>query len=176
MEQSIEEHIAWSNTFCDPLVARIAGFLVSVGLKVGVATGLRHTFLPGISVQNGIMMIDEAGLFYPGDLLHEAGHLAMFPPSQRICAGDDMGDDGGLEMAAIAWSYAAAIHLDLPASVVFHEAGYRGGSGALVENFEAGRYIGVPLLEWAGLTATDERAKTQGVKPYPWMLSWLREG
>jgi hypothetical protein len=99
----------------------------------------------------------------------------MLAPSQLICAGDNMDDDGGLEMAAIAWSYAASIQLGLPASVVFHEAGYRGGSEALLENFAAGRYIGVPLLEWAGMTATGERAEARGVQPYPSMLAWLRE-
>ena len=52
----------------------------------------------------------------------------MLPPSRRAHANENMGDDGGLEMAAIAWSYAAAIHLEIPPAVVFHEAGYRGGS------------------------------------------------
>ncbi len=164
----------------DPLVARITGFLVIIGLPVSFAAGLEHAFLPGIAIQNGTLMIDEAKLLYPGDLLHEAGHLAMLPPSQRAHAGGNMADsniqdDGGLEMAAIAWSYAAALHLGIPPAVVFHEAGYRGGSKAILENFAAGRYIGVPMLEWAGLTATGKNAQALGVQPYPAMQRWLRE-
>jgi len=159
----------------DPLIARIVGFLVSLGLKVGIAPSPEPTFVPGIAVQNGILTIDEPKLLYPGDLLHEAGHLAMLQPSQRAQADGDVGDDGGQEMAAIAWSYAAAIHLGLPPEVVFHEAGYRGGSQSLIKNFAAGHYIGVPMLEWAGLTATGKRAKELGVEPYPAMRRWLRE-
>ena len=40
---------------------------------------------------------------------------------------------------AIAWSYAAGVHLGLSASLVFHEMGYRGGSQALIDNFSMGR-------------------------------------
>src|ERR1700690_1026720 len=163
------------STIRDPLVARIAGFLVTIGLQVRVAAGLEHEFLPGLGIQNGILTIDEPSLLYPGDLLHEAGHLAMLPPSQRAQAGANMGGGGGREMAAIAWSYAAAIHLAIPLEIVFHEAGYRGGAQAILENFAAGRYIGVPMLEWATLTATGKNAQALGVPPYPAMLRWLRE-
>jgi hypothetical protein len=34
----------------------------------------------------------------------------------------------GEEMAAIAWSYAACVHLGLEPTVVFHSDGYKGGS------------------------------------------------
>lgn len=159
----------------DPLIARIMEFLDGIGLKVEIAERLPKTFLPGISTKNGILTIDEPRLLYPGDLLHEAGHLAMLRPSDRIRADGNMGDDGGLEMAAIAWSYAAAIHLGISPAVVFHESGYKGGSQAILENFAAGRFIGVPLLEWAGLTVGEQRAKALGVPAYPAMLRWLRE-
>ncbi len=107
--------------------------------------------------------------------MHEAGHMAMLPPALRGEVEGDAGDNGGLEMAAIAWSYAAALHTGLDPAVVFHPAGYRGGSEALLENFAAGRYFGVPMLEWVGLTATGKRAAALGVPPYPSMLKWLRE-
>ena len=68
-------------------------------------------------------------------------------------------------MAAIAWSYAAALHLNLAPEVVFHAAGYRGGSRSMIENFSAGRYIGVPFLKWIGLTGDN----------YPAMTRWLRD-
>lgn len=158
-----------------PLVAKIAGFLESIGLAVRFADIPDPTFLPGITVQNGILTIDEPKLLFPGDLIHEAGHLAMLPPSQRAHADGHMGDDGGIEMAAIAWSYAAAIHLGFPPAFVFHDAGYKGGAQSLLDNFAAGRYVGVPMLEWARLTASEKNAKALGVQPYPSMLRWLRE-
>ena len=154
-----------TSRFRDPVAARITAFLSEIGIPVRAAPISQATILPGIYVESGGLVIDEAQLAYPGDLLHEAGHLAISPTDVRRTLTGDTGDDGGEEMAAIAWSYAAALHLELDPSVVFHPAGYRGGAGNLLENFRCGNYIGVPLLRWAGLT--DGR--------YPKMIRWLRE-
>lgn len=151
-------------------------FLSGIGLRVALGTISQQPFLPGIDIQNGILMIDESKLLYPGDLLHEAGHLALLPSAERAQVNGDAGSDGGIEMAAIAWSYAAALYLGLPPELVFHKDGYRGGSDAIIENFAGGRYIGVPILEWAGLCITEKRAQGLGIDPYPSMLHWLREG
>lgn len=78
-------------------------------------------------------------------------------------------------MGAIAWSYAAALHLGLAPEIVFHAAGYRGGAESLCENFAAGRTVGVPILEWLGLAAGAKLAVERGVEAYPAMLRWLRE-
>lgn len=159
----------------DPLAGRIVVFLDEIGLPVRLGYVPQLSFLPGITIEAGELVIDQARLLYPGDLLHEAGHLAVLPPSARRCVHGDVGEDAGLEVGAIAWSYAAALYLGIDPAVVFHAAGYRGGSAAMLENFGAGRFIGVPILEWAGLTATGERASACGVPPYPAMLKWLRE-
>ncbi len=159
----------------DPLVARLAAFLDGIGLAVRSGEIPEKTFLPGIAILNGVLTFDEAKLLYPGDLLHEAGHLAILAPADRQSACGHIGDDGGMEMAAIAWSYAAARHLGIPPETVFHDAGYRGGAGALVENFNAGRGVGVPMLEWMGLAAGDKLARCLGLQAYPAMLRWLRE-
>jgi hypothetical protein len=58
---------------------------------------------------------------------------------------------------------------------LFHAEGYKGGSEALIENFEAGRGVGVPILEWLGLSVTERNAEARGVAAYPAMLRWLRE-
>ncbi len=68
-------------------------------------------------------------------------------------------------MAAIGWSYAAALAIGIPLEVVFHAQGYRGGSDSLLENFAEGRYLGVPLLQWYGMTGAGE---------YPAMRGWVR--
>src|SRR5438067_4166030 len=161
--------------FKNELTARIVNFLIELGLEVKAAVIREETFLPGISVNCGVILIDESRLKYPGDLLHEAGHLAVVPASRRDQLQSYIGRRGGEELMAIAWSYAALVHLGLEPSVVFHEEGYRGGSESLIENFTQGRYFGVPTLQWIGLTADDKRAKEMGIAPYPNMIKWLRD-
>jgi hypothetical protein len=154
---------------------RIVSFLQDIGLDVRAMPLDRPTFLPGVTIDSGGILFDPERLLYPGDLLHEAGHLAVLTPDVRRAAhGDEVGD-GGMEMGAIAWSYAAALHLGLDPTVVFHAAGYKGGAESLLENFKEGRYIGVPILEWAGMTAASPKAQALGPRPYPHMLRWLRE-
>jgi hypothetical protein len=76
---------------------------------------------------------------------------------------------------AIAWSYAAALHLGIDPAIVFHAGGYRGGSTALLENFGRGRYLALPTLQWLGLAYDKRRAAEAGVAPFPAMRRWLRE-
>ena len=161
--------------FRNPVTVRIAGFLAEIGLKVRPGEIVERTFLPGILISNGEPLIDEDKLQYPGDLLHEAGHLALMEPARRARVHVDAGRDGGEEMGAIAWSFAALRALDLDPAVVFHDGGYRGGSKALIENFSAGRYIGVPMLEWLGLTTPARTARELQIAPYPHMVKWLRD-
>jgi hypothetical protein len=158
----------------DVLIAAIVEFLRNVGLEAepGVVDG--KTFMPGITVRRGVLVFDPARLEYPGDLLHEAGHLAVKPPAEREEASADMGTDAAEEMMAIAWSYAAALELGIAPEVVFHQGGYRGGSDSLLENFAEGRYLAVPMLEWIGMSYGDKRARELGVEPYPRMTRWLR--
>ena len=63
--------------FQNPLTQRIAEFLRSIGLPVRAGAIPDATFLPGIHMERGGLVADEARLCYPGDLLHEAGHLAV---------------------------------------------------------------------------------------------------
>jgi hypothetical protein len=161
--------------FANPLTATIVEFLTGIGLPVRAGPIPEATVLPGIHIEGGTLVADEAKLAYPGDLLHEAGHLAVVPAARRSDAHLDVGKSGGEEMMAIAWSYAAAVTIGLDPAVVFHEGGYRGGSQAILDNFRAGRTFGVPALQWIGLTAEPRRAKELGVPPYPHMLKWLRD-
>lgn len=98
----------------------------------------------------------------------------MKSPADRKLAGENLGGDPAEEMMAIGWSYAAILHLQLPPEVVFHPAGYHGGSQSLLENFAAGRYLAVPMLQWLGLTHDEKNAVDVGAEPYPKMKTWLR--
>ena len=117
-------------------------------------------------------MIDREKLKYPGDVLHEAGHIATTAPSERHSLTGDLKSDPGDERAAIAWSYAAVVHLRLEPDVLFHGDGYKGDAAHLIESFGAGSCIGVPMLEWYGMTRY-QRLDSEG-PDYPKMRSWVR--
>lgn len=154
------------------LTDRLAAFVQDLGIKMVAADLSEPTFLPGLDVRFGVVLVDEARLTYPGDILHEAGHVAVSAPEEReqACLAPTLGD----EIAAIAWSYAAICRLGIDPAIVFHEGGYRGGSRAFIQNFSTGRYVGVPLLQLYGLAFEPRFAAAQGVKPYPHMLAWVR--
>ena len=152
------------------------GFLREIGLKVSFADIPGKTFVPGILIRNGGLVIDPKRLRYPGDILHEAGHLATMPPAVRVNMNDDLGGDPihqGGELMAIAWSYAVCLHLDIDPHIVFHEDGYKGGGANIVEDFAAGRYFGVPLLQWYGLTRDPANKENSQLPVFPEMLCWL---
>jgi hypothetical protein len=145
--------------------AQIVSFLREVGIDVTHAD-LPESFLPGIAIENGGLLVDEGRLEFPGDLLHEAGHLAVAPPARRAGMSGDIDDMPDLEWAAIPWSYAAALEIGIDPALVFHGGGYRGHSPGLLRNFELGVPIGLHFLVEAGMTTAEL---------YPRMQRWLRE-
>ena len=166
--------------FKNPLTRQIAEFLNEIGLETVPQKLDGDTFLSGILIENGKIFVDESRLVYPGDLLHEAGHLAVTQKNLRALLSDEIKlpgefDIDAIEASAIAWSYAAALYLGLEPRVVFHAGGYKGNSESLVLSFNLGVYIGVNTLENARMTATGENARQLGVEPYPQMLKWLRD-
>jgi hypothetical protein len=161
--------------FQDSVTAEICSFIREIGLSLEAATISEETFLPGIAIYGGVMLVDEGKLSQPGDLLHEAGHLATTAPDRRFSAEREVGQNGGDEMMAIAWSWAALTHLRLAPEVVFHPEGYSGGSKSIIENFSNDRFFGVPMLQWLGMTADDDNADKLGVLPYPNMIKWIRD-
>jgi hypothetical protein len=157
------------------LIGVITGFLKEIGIEVRGGNIGHETFLPGIDVVRGALVVDEEKLLYPGDLLHEAGHLAVLTPDERAAAGTTIDTGGGEEMAAIAWSYAAALHLGIDPAVVFHPDGYKGNSAWIIDNFSNGQYFAVPLLQWMGLTVDDKKATELSIEPFPQMIKWIRD-
>ena len=148
----------------DPIAARIVAFLAEIGIPVELTVLPDDTLLPAMTVRRGALLVDPARLTHPGDLLHEAGHIAVTDPAQRDKL-DVVSSDPGEEIAAICWSYAAARALDLDPAILFHSDGYRGGGAWLAETFANGSYVGLPLLAWYGLTDAER---------YPRMIRWLR--
>jgi hypothetical protein len=74
------------------IVERITGFLEKAGLPVRCEEIAEPTFLPGIEVRHGVLTFDPQRLLYPGDLFHEAGHLAVLSASERTLERHALGE------------------------------------------------------------------------------------
>jgi len=152
-------------------------FLNEIGIKTKFQQLEGHCFLPGLSVRNGAILIDKRQLKFPGDILHEAGHIAVVPAAERELLNADAIEKRPMnqaeEMMAIAWSFAACIHLEIDPCFVFHDDGYNGGGGYIAENFSNKQYFGLPMLQWKGMAADEKKAIELSVKPYPHMLKWM---
>lgn len=159
---------------------RITTFLHEIGLQVRPGDVPTDSFLPGIRINRGTLVFDALQLKWPGDLLHEAGHLAVTPTSRRAALDGALGDDDPAkeitEVEAIAWSWAALVHLDLPADLLFHPGGYRGSAASLRLSFELGVFPGACRLAQWGMTSVGASALAEGVATYPRMQCWLRPG
>jgi len=165
------------SAFQNDLTARIAGFLNEIGIRTLPARLDGETFLSGILVEKGKLLVDEEKLEYPGDLLHEAGHLAVAPAAVRAQLSDEVivpdFNLDVLETQAIIWSYAACRHLGIDPRVVFHEGGYKGKSESLLFNFSLGIFLGLNALEDVGMAFSETKARELGVAPFPAMQKWL---
>jgi hypothetical protein len=158
---------------------KAVAFIQRTGIPVHFRPLEGFCFLPGIKITDGELLVDMDKLKYPGDILHEAGHIAVVPPTERITLNEEsiakreMRD--AEEMMVIAWSYAACVHLGIDAGFVFHDEGYKGGGSYIAESFNNGNYFGVPMLQWVGM-AREKKNEADPDKPvYPAMLKWLRD-
>lgn len=161
------------------LLERCIGFLEEIGIPVSYRSLGETCFLPGLAIAGDRLYIDPEQLRYPGDLLHEAGHIAVVPASERSMLNEtSIGERPhreAEEMMAIAWSYAACVHLDLDPRFVFHEHGYKSGGSHLAETFGNGNYFGVPTLQWVGM-AYERADPAEPDRPvYPAMRRWMRD-
>src|ERR1700678_378456 len=92
------------DTIGNPLSQYIATFLGEIGIAVRWEPIVEPTLLPGLTVDRGQLVVDQSALQHPGDLLHEAGHLAILPAVERNAISGTTGSDPSHEMTAIAWS------------------------------------------------------------------------
>jgi hypothetical protein len=155
----------------EEVIARCYSFIRSIGIEIEERVLDGKTFVPGITIDAGRVIVDRDKMKYPGDLLHEAGHIALLlPEARRHMNGDATGgnkENEGYELGVLVWSYFAAKKAGVPLKAVFHPDGYKGDSDWLVENFTNKKYIGLPLLEWMKIA---RRAPDGSVE----VTSWLR--
>lgn len=161
--------------FNNPVTQKIALFLKEIGLETVASTIDGETNLPGLKPSFGKILVDESKLTQPGDLLHEAGHMACKDEADRKSTNfNGCKTNPAEELMAIAWSYAAAVRLNLDPKIVFHEEGYHGQSQQLIDSFRRGNFLGVPMLQYYNMTADPRSAKIIGSITYPQMLKWVK--
>ena len=163
----------------DEYLGKCISFLNEIGIETRFEKLDENCFLPGLSIDAGAILIDTGLLKYPGDILHEAGHIAVVPAVERQAltafAIEQRAHRGAEEMMAIAWSYAACMHIGLDPYIVFHDDGYKGGGSSIADAFANKNYFGLPMLQWIKLTADEKNAPALNVNPYPCMIKWLRD-
>ena len=158
------------------MLQTIVDFLRTIGIAACPGTVASGSFLPALRIVNGALEYDPHGLRWPGDLLHEAGHIAVTPAEHRAglsdaLAGKPAWDHGG-ELEAMAWSWAATLHLGLPPEALFHPDGYKGQSPGLLFSYRMGVCPGALGLSRTGMTLLAQTAL--GARLYPHMQRWLR--
>ncbi len=169
-----------NNTFTETTELKlILSFLDEIGIAVVERELAGATFVPGLALGPNCIYMDKTRMLYPGDLLHEAGHLAVTEAKWRSKIGSpEMNPEwptGGDEMGAMLWSYAALRHIGIIPEIVFHPNGYKGQSEWLIETLNNKLYIGMPFIQWIGLALDEHKAKELGLPAFPIMLKWLRD-
>jgi hypothetical protein len=156
----------------DEVIERCCTFIRSIGIEIEERIIEGTTFVPGIAIDKGHLIVDVSKMKYPGDLLHEAGHIAVVTPDERPSMnGDATGgkkENQGQELGVLLWSFFAAQEAGVPLQTVFHPDGYKGDSEWLIENFTNKKYIGLPLLEWMKIVKRNAAREVE-------IISWLRE-
>lgn len=174
-----QQNMQKDNISKESLINCLTEFIRSVGIEVTFGPLDDTSFLPGIAIEQGAITIDTDRLAHPGDLLHEAGHIAVVPLAERTSLNPEtLGarpNHPAEEMMAMAWSYAACVHLGLHPKIVFHDEGYKGGSDNLLQSFTSSMPVGTPMLQYTGMSLNATLAEEAGVKPYPHMIRWTRE-
>jgi hypothetical protein len=151
----------------EELIQKLTGWVENAGVPVRFEALTEDTFLPGLTIEGGALVVDRERLTWPGDILHEAAHIATTPPSRRGSLGGKLSVTPAEEMAALAWSYAASADLGIDPAIVFHEGGYKKGGQQLIAQYTSGLPPGgpgAPMLQWWGMTSA-----------FPRMTHWIRQ-
>jgi len=150
-----------SRTMLDATANLIVDCLRQIGLTVRLAPLGTDTFLPGVTLEPGGLIVDPERLLYPGDLLHEAGTLP--PCSPRSAPPPD-------RTQARTWVtrspprpglMPAAVHLGLAPRSSSTPPATRALRRTLFRSYRDGN-AGVPLLQWMGLTL-DPKTRRRGI-------------
>lgn len=175
-----------------------ATFLERIGITVKIDLDA-NGFLPGVRIKGRTILVREASDKLAGDVLHEAGHIAVMPSLlvdklegnsespeiiQAISAWfDDHPDSMNYpespvgramlqcgETEATAWSYAAAHAAGVDTLTPFRK-GFDGQGHFIRLQFSLGRHLGIHGLAASGMTDLPMRG---GDYAFPKMKRWLQ--
>lgn len=179
----------------DGAFARTLAFLDDLGFVVRLDAEA-DGFLAGVEIADGELRVASYADDIAGELLHEAGHLAVMPTQFRgLASGDltevvetmgrwiethaaEVGPDDLVirailqcgECEAVAWSYAAAVAIGIDTRIPFFR-GFEGDGLALHDQVASGYYFGVHGLAAAGMT---DLPRPRSTTPFPDMKRWLQ--
>lgn len=184
---------------------RVIEFLRSIGLTVEVsdeAAAPPESFLPGVMVRNGGLVVYPGA--FPGDLLHEAGHLCtLCSPFRELADGnlskafaeitrymranpegllkwpEDPVSRAAMQCSdpeATAWQYAAAQHIGLPDKWLFPKGSYAGNAATTLMALKTNSYMGINGLQAAGWTYARRNPSRPEQLVYPKLAFWMHPG
>jgi hypothetical protein len=165
-------------------VQKALRFLESIGIGytlVDEANG----FINHIDIRDGILLISPAALV--SDILHEAGHLAVFPVNFRHRVNSDIEDcldgifyeletlgpehPGNVSMMhcsdteATAWAWAAGKHLGIADADIITDQSYEGEGATIRLMLSMRAYFGINGLIASGMTSKHT---------YPTLNKWVQ--
>lgn len=185
----------------DPIVA----FLRGLGFTVVYGEGAHGGFLPGVNIREGVLHVDPETLAGSGDVLHEAGHLAVIPQrfwprinsdievGVNAVIAEEVGPDSptGRQLAQVisqgefmaqAWSFAAAHAAGVSPDCIFFPGTYKmtdyDGVHPMLEWLRRGTHYGPQRLAEFGMTGYEgvfALLHNNGLPPFPHMTRWLVE-
>lgn len=183
------------NYAAQPYTQVVVDFLNGIGLPTRVVPG-SSAFLEHVRIVNGELEIDiECS---PSNLLHEAGHLAVFPQKYRHLMKDDIDDavrlmfeamskedldpDGqeyraamqASESEATAWAWAAGVHLGIPEHLIILDEEYEGDGENIRGMLSASAHFGVNGLMHAGFCQI-KPLPNRNLPIYPLLAFWLQK-
>lgn len=188
---SLEDRQLW--------IRKVLSFLDEIDLPYTfIEDGSESGFLPSIKVVDGGLHI--YGSVFPGDILHEAGHLCTIPLYFRSQANGDLREvfqalsafiesnaaglmqypedplvRGALQCSdpeATAWQYAAAQYIGLPDTWVFPPDSYSPeGPESILLSLRTNTYIGINGLQAAGWTSI-RKNPVRALPVYPEFAFW----
>lgn len=177
---------------------RASSFLQSIGIAVVVdPEAARGGFLPGLRVCGAAIIVTAADDDLAGDMMHEAGHIAVTPSLFRDqldgntedihpamfawldAHPDAFGDPEdpiaraimqSSESEAIAWSYAAALAANIDTRLPFLK-GFGGDGLDIHHQVRHGQHLGIHGLAHGGMT---DLPRPRNAMPFPKMKRWMQ--
>lgn len=186
----------------DVWTEKVCSFLRSIGLTVNrFPHEVDNGFIARIKVVDGRLNVYKD--VFPGDILHEAGHLCTMPSRFRPLAKGSLMEAfkamsaymdenfGGLltypedpvyrgalqcsDPEATAWQYAAAQHIGLPDDWLFPRGSYDGTGETILQALKNNAYIGINGLQAAGWTSVRANSFRAEIPVFPELAYWVRD-